>query len=46
MDKEERYEGKPLQHYDDDNFWKGIIVGLAISLPIWAMFIVVIVSLL
>lgn len=42
MDKEERYEGIPLESYDNGNFAKGLIWGLAFSIPLWAIIIFVI----
>lgn len=45
MKKEERYEGIPLENYDDGNFSKGLIWGLTFSIPLWALIILLVKSL-
>jgi len=45
MKKEERYEGIPLENYDNGNFSKGLIWGLTFSIPMWAIIILLFKSL-
>ena len=37
MKKDERYEGIPLENYDDGNFAKGLLWGLTFSIPLWLL---------
>ena len=46
MKKDERYEGIPLEHYDDGNFMRGLGYGLLFSVPIWAMLVFIVLKLL
>jgi hypothetical protein len=45
MKKEERYEGIPLENYYDGNFSTGLIWGLALSIPLWTLIILLVKSL-